>query len=49
LKRGKSPGLNGVPPEAFKAMNPTMRLETHGFVSDYFEGKADYEGWHKSR
>jgi len=42
LKRGKSPGLNGVPPEALKAMNPAMRREIHGFVSDFFKGTADY-------
>ena len=44
LKRGKAPGLNGVPLEALKAMNPTMRREIHGCV-----GKADYKSWHKSR
>ena len=30
-------------------MNPTMRREIHGVVSDFFIGKADYESWHKSR
>ena len=49
LKVGKAPGLNGVPPEALKAMNPMMCREINGFISDYFEGKADYEGWYKSR
>jgi hypothetical protein len=26
-----------------------MRREILRFVSDFFEGEADYEGWHKSR
>ena len=30
-------------------MNSEMRKEVLRFVSDFFEGKADYEGWHKSR
>ena len=49
LKKGKAPGLDGVPPEALKAMNPAMRREILRFISDFFEGEADYEGWHKSR
>ena len=49
LKKGKSLGLNGIPPEALKAMNDTPRRIVHKHVSDYFEGKADHEGWHKSQ
>ena len=49
LKKGKSPGLDGVPPEALKAMNPAMRREILRYISEFFEGEADYEGWHKSR
>ena len=49
LNRGKAPGLNGVPLEALKTMNPIMRREIHGLVSDLFEVKADYKSWHKSR
>ena len=35
LKKGKSPGLNGIPPEALK------------HVCEFFEGKVDHHGWHK--
>jgi hypothetical protein len=49
LKKEKAPGLDGVPSEALKAMNPAMRQEILRFISDFFEGEADYEGWHKSR
>ena len=49
LKKGKSPGLNGIPPEALKAMNDTPRRIVHKHVSDFFEGKTDHAGWHRSQ
>jgi hypothetical protein len=49
LKNGKSPGLNSIPPEAYKAMNGTMRRRIHRYVSDFFEGKEDYKEWHQSQ
>ncbi len=49
LKKGKSPGLNGIPPEALKAMNNTSRHTIHRHISDFFGGKVDHEGWHKSQ
>jgi hypothetical protein len=49
LKKGKSPGLNGIPPEALKAMNDTPRGIVHKHVSDFFKGKVDHKGWHKSQ
>ncbi len=49
LKNGKSPGLNGIPPKAYKAMNIRMRQRVHQHVSDIFEGKADHDEWHQSQ
>ena len=49
LKNGNIPGLNGIPPEAYKAMNVEMLLHVHRYVSDFFEGKEDYEEWHQSQ
>ncbi len=49
LKRGKAPGLNGIPPEALKAMDDTPQRAVHKHVSDFFDGKTDHEGWHKSQ
>ncbi len=49
LKKGKSPCLNGIPPEALKAMDNTSQRTIHHHVSDFFEGKVDHEGWHKSQ
>jgi hypothetical protein len=49
LKRGKAPGLNAIPPEALKAMDDTPQQTVHKHVSDFFDGKTDHEGWHKSQ
>ncbi len=49
LKKGKLPVLNGIPPEALKAMNNTSRCTIHRHFADFFEGKVDHTGWHKSQ
>jgi hypothetical protein len=49
LKKGKAPGLNGIPPEAFKVMDDMPRWTVHKHVSDFFDGKTNHEGWHKSQ
>ena len=49
LNAGKEPGLNGVPPEALKAMGTEMRQRIHEYVAEFFEGKVDHEGWHRSQ
>jgi hypothetical protein len=49
LKKGKAPGLNGIPPKALKAMDDTVRRIVHKHVSDFFDGTTDHEGWHKSQ
>jgi hypothetical protein len=43
LKNGKSPGLNGIPPEAYKVMNGRMRCRVYCYVVDFFKGTTDYE------
>ena len=37
LKNGKSPGLNGIPPEAYKAMNTETRQLVHGYAMPFFK------------
>jgi hypothetical protein len=49
LKNGKSPGLNGIPAEAYKVMITESRQLVHGYVTAFFEGDADYDGWHTSQ
>ncbi len=48
LKKGKAPGLNGIPPEALKAMSNTPQRTVHKHVSNFFQGKTNHEGWHTS-
>jgi len=49
LKKGKAPGLNGIPPEALKAMDNVSQRTVHRHVCDFFEGRVDHEGWHQSQ
>ena len=49
LKKGKSPGLNGIPPEALKAMNNTHKRIVHKHISEFFEGQTDHEAWKQSQ
>jgi hypothetical protein len=49
LKKGKAPGLNGIPPEALKAMDNVSQRTVHRHVCDFFEGEVDHEGWHQSQ
>ena len=49
LKKGKAPGLNGIPPEALKSIDDTPPRIVHKNVSDFFDGKTTHEGWHESQ
>ncbi len=49
LKKGKAPGLNGILPKALKAMDNVSQWTVHHHVCDFFEGKVNHEGWHKSQ
>ncbi|EJK48921.1 hypothetical protein THAOC_32244 [Thalassiosira oceanica] len=48
LKAGKASGLNGVPPEAFKAMDEELRTLVFGYCVRYWEGE-DFRGWQMSQ
>jgi hypothetical protein len=43
LKNDKSPGLNGIPAEAFKAMDRANLEKVFNFIVDYWNGDKDYE------
>ncbi len=49
LKKGKLPSLIGILPEALKAMDNTSRRAVHRHVCNFFEGRVDHKGWHKSQ
>jgi hypothetical protein len=46
LKNSKSPGANGIPAEAFKALNNDNLQIIHGYICDFWNGNSDYEEWH---
>jgi hypothetical protein len=49
LKKAKAPGLNGIPPEALKAMGNAPKQTIHKHISDFFEGTTDHEAWKRSQ
>jgi len=48
LKAGKASGLNGVPPEAFKAMDEELRTLVFGYCVRFWDGE-DFRGWQISQ
>jgi hypothetical protein len=48
-KNGKAPGLNGIPPKAYKAMKSCTCCRIYRYIAAFFENNADYMGWHQSR
>ncbi|KAL7523370.1 hypothetical protein ACHAWF_001608 [Thalassiosira exigua] len=49
LKNDKSPGLNGIPGEAFKAMNKANLQKVFDFITDFWGGEVGYEEWHEGQ
>ena len=49
LKMGKAPRRNGLPPDAFTAMDNIPKQIIHKHVSDFFDGTTDHKGWHRSQ
>ena len=49
LTNDKSPVLNGVPPDAFKAMSP-KNLKVHfNFILEFCNDNLDFEEWHEGQ
>jgi hypothetical protein len=46
---GKHQVLTGSPPKALKAIDNVSQRTVHCHVCDFFEGKVDHKGWHKSQ
>ena len=42
LTNDKSPGLNGVPPNAFKSMSEENLCHHFNFITEFWEGKVDF-------
>ena len=49
LSNGKSPGLNDVPPDAFKALDDQNLLTLMNFFKYYWLEETDFTEWHKGQ
>ena len=49
LANGKSPGLNDVPPDAFKALSNQNLDLLHNFFNAYWRGIIDFTEWHEGQ
>ena len=45
----KSPGLNGVPPNAFKSMSEENLCHHFNFITEFWEDKVDFEECHEGQ
>ena len=48
LSNRKSPGLNDVPLDAFKALDNQNLLTLLDFFNSYWKEETDFEEWHKA-
>ena len=49
LTNDKAPGLNKVPPNAFKAMNEANLRHHFNFIVEFWENRLDFEEWHEGQ
>ena len=49
MTNDKSPGLNGVPPNAFKSMSEENLHHHFDFITEFWEEKVNFEEWHKGQ
>ena len=49
LKTHKAPGLNEVPPEAFKSMDDNYLAQVLKYLNEFCNQESDFESWHISQ
>ena len=49
LTNDKSPGLDGVPPNAFKSMSEENLRHQFNFITELWEDKIEFEEWHEGQ
>ena len=49
MTNDKSPGINGVPPNALKSMSEENLRHHFNFITKFWEDKVDLEEWHKGQ
>ena len=47
LANDKAPGLNNVPPNAFKAMSDENLRHHFDFIIEFWENRLDFTEWHE--
>ena len=49
LTNDKAPGLNGIPPNAFKVMKAEKLLHLFDFILEFWEDRLDFLEWHEGQ
>ena len=49
LANGKSPGLNEIPPDAFKALSDRNVSLLHNFLNTFWNDETDFDEWHEGQ
>ena len=49
MNNNKGPGLNGVPPNAFKSMSEENLRHHFYFITEFWEDIVDFEEWHEGQ
>ena len=49
LENGKSPGLNDVPLDAFKALTDGNLRTLLAFLNSFWDDEVDFSEWHKGQ
>ena len=49
LANGKSPGLNDVPPDAFKALTDGNLRTLLAFLNSFWDNEVDFAEWHEGQ
>ena len=49
LKNGKAPGLNDVPPDAFKSLTKNNLANLLEHLNSFWNDEVDFEEWHEGR
>ena len=49
MTNDKAPGLNGVPPNAFKSMSEENLRHHFDLITEFLEDTVDFEEWHEGQ
>ena len=49
LKKGKAPGLNNVPPDAFKSLTKNNLATLLEHLNSFWNNEVNFEEWHEIR